>query len=702
MGLVTRINPNVPPSRSSLIPERKEYNWRKVLQGSGNFYLNPSAPRLTEQRPANPQSEATRGVLGGGFGTLGGPGGLMGWKPENPDGVLPNLGGGLMGYTPKMPSGRLTSLGMSSGGLTGGSIVADVLRTWVPEVDPSATVAGVIIRSAAAREPDATGKGLVPSKPTPITTPTTRSAAPPQLTTQQQATFLRLDADTGRPVVAIDGKEQITTWTIGNTTIAPGQNVLITTINGRNVMETPEQAKQRMQKPQAPQKLGTTVPQSLASISIPWMQLNRLPEIGGMWRRQVTQNGRDSANSDRRLHRQYLQIFSLDGSQYATIPLHYGGNGTDRIDYTMTGSWNPADKVNFVPPPDELTAGYAYGSRTRAYSNEFTSSATVEWVFPAGGRNLLYILAVRSGSDETTYSDFSEVEKTPRIDVVCDDTTPSFYQLALNAVYEPTDMAYTFTANADRFFAFIIGPTSLRSVSVPTGVRTQMAAFLPQWQNSDRIYGFPVSYSNSMDDVFDTGTCSLPPNTPTASTEYQTVTRQRLGTPTENWGAHFKLKNMCFPAPSVGNILAVYGPGMYAAWREGATAYNDLIANPGSYPDPASVIAAYMASDPVPGGSVQIENTADISTSRPVSHWSVGYRSFSQVSSGGWTPGTNVETQVGALNASSNSELAAPSGMTVTFTGDDQKLLMTWDWGNPAYCRAQALALGFSESDLTP
>ena len=30
------------------------------------------------------------------------------------------------------------------------------------------------------------------------------------------------------------------------------------------------------------------------------------------------------------------------------------------------------------------------------------------------------------------------------------------------------------------------------------------------------------------------------------------------------------------------------------------------------------------------------------------------------------------------------------------------QLLAAWDWGNPAYCRSQLLALGFTTADLTP
>lgn len=60
----------------------------------------------------------------------------------------------------------------------------------------------------------------------------------------------------------------------------------------------------------------------------------------------------------------------------------------------------------------------------------------------------------------------------------------------------------------------------------------------------------------------------------------------------------------------------------------------------------------------------------------------------------GWDLTRNPDADVPTYQKNRAASTAYPAGLFSSFSA--------WDWGNPAYCRSQLLALGFSEADLTP
>lgn len=195
------------------------------------------------------------GLLGGGFGNLGGGGGLLG-------GGFGTLGSGfgLMG-------GGFGTLGLSNDTLTFMKQALEDAVNYVQAFDKGAKeagdLAGMEVTSTGTSDEELAdirgqigGQKVVRVSLKPAGTRRNalkgiqqtvedldwkiKEAGEPKVTEEQEiATFVKLDEETGKPVVRIDGEEEIVDVTIGTTAPTEGQEVLVSLVDGQLIMETP-------------------------------------------------------------------------------------------------------------------------------------------------------------------------------------------------------------------------------------------------------------------------------------------------------------------------------------------------------------------------------------------------------------------------------------------------------------------------------
>lgn len=140
-------------------------------------------------------------------------------------------------------------------------------------------------------------------------------------------------------------------------------------------------------------------------------------------------------------------------------------------------------------------------------------------------------------------------------------------------------------------------------------------------------------------------------------------------------------------------LLWTSTPGTYVALEEGPAARTWLT---GDDRTPAQVVSEYLTGAPTPTLSFVADYSAATANDiAPVSWQRLARLDYKIANVGG-----------GELTGSGSKPLTNPPAWADLPTGYGISSAGTikvayWDWGNPAYCRAQALALGFSESDLT-